>query len=85
MANRDYSEYLGELYADGSVKKLPKRTMRDTALPEDPNGISTVQVSSTQFVVYPPGRISAEDPLLAEVRAFVTAPAEKKPKEAPST
>ena len=82
----DYSDFLGERDSRGGIRKMPKRFMRSSAyVPTDAldlNGVSYVDVSASQFVVFPPGRISEEDGLLiAEVQASLLPVEEPKRKK----
>lgn len=82
----DYSDYLGERDSRGGIRKMPKRYMRSGAYVsselKDLNGVSYVDVSESQFVVFAPGRITEDDGLLlADVRASLSPVDEPKRKK----
>lgn len=81
----DYSDYLGERDSRGGIRKMPKRFMRSgqyvSPEAQDLNGVSYVDVSEAQFVVFPPGRMTEDDgALIADVRASLTPVAVEEPK-----
>lgn len=85
----DYTEYIGERDSRGGIRKMPKRFMRSGAyVPIDSvdlNGVSYVDVSASQFVVFPPGRFSeADNQSIADARdSLLPAEEPKRKKQEP--
>ena len=71
----NYADYVGELYTNGSIKKFPRKLLRSGQyVTEDKNGLTSVNVGKTEFVMFPAGAFTESDQeLLNDVQVWLKA------------